>query len=253
VVSQADITRFRGPPIRKLAHKWLHDLREKLAQEETEVIDLTDNKEYDWKKYVCSHHMAHMLVGTGIARFSGRFLNSIEPNWQKLALPGKFGKNRWDFIIERIDGSAVRLHPSANREAFPVEGSLAEWVYGTRASTPGKRTPDMYHHMSQAQAISAAQALALLRTREHELKEAGLPLDQVQDNLLARDCTFPLVEFLSGRPFGRAWLAKGIIEAVLCFKKEHHDGEFEPVIVCTTKEHTWHQLRFKGDQAFEVQ
>ena len=101
-----------------------------------EIRDLTN--EEGWRNYLACHPYAREIIGEGVAGFDARFLNALEPNRDKLNLPGNFGQHRFDFVVHRVDGTAVRLHPSEKQDGKPVFGRLEDWEIGTRAPTPGQ-------------------------------------------------------------------------------------------------------------------
>lgn len=76
--------------------------------------------------YVCSHPQSREIIGSGIQKFEGRFLNALEPNRVELKLPGPYGQFRFDFVAVRADGTAVRLHPSRSRDATILEGRYTD-------------------------------------------------------------------------------------------------------------------------------
>ena len=80
-------------------------------------MDLSFDEDFDWRGYVCQHPLAQEIVGPGISKFEGRFLNSLECNRHALRLPQPLGNQRFDFVALRTDGSAVRMHPSKKAEA----------------------------------------------------------------------------------------------------------------------------------------
>ena len=70
---------------------------------------------FPWKAYVAWHPRAEELVGPGISDASiDQFENVKDPN--------RGGRPRSDFIFQRIDGSAYRVHPGSKprRDASPV-------------------------------------------------------------------------------------------------------------------------------------
>lgn len=78
-----------------------------------EYEDITGDESWDWRGYVCNRvpDALHQVVGQGVQRVELRFLNTIDRN---------MNQNRVDFVLFRIDGSGVRLHPSHTRDAHPV-------------------------------------------------------------------------------------------------------------------------------------
>ena len=107
-----------------------------------EVVDLTHAA--GWRHYLACHAEARRIIGPVVVGFEGRFLDFLEPNKDKLNLPGRYGKQRFDFAVHRMDGTACRLHPSETRDAKPVIGYLSAWEIGARAPTPGQAsTPSL--------------------------------------------------------------------------------------------------------------
>jgi hypothetical protein len=91
---------------------------------------------------VSGHILARDIIGEGIVKFEGRFLNSVEPHAGKLVPQlGALAAHRFDFIAHRIDGSAVRLHPGSGKDSKVIIGRMDDWclhaAVGARASTPG--------------------------------------------------------------------------------------------------------------------
>ena len=59
-----------------------------------------------WKRYVACHKDAVELVGPGVVAVEAvRIPDTSDPN--------RFGQQRLDFFIRRVDGSAYRLHPGS--------------------------------------------------------------------------------------------------------------------------------------------
>jgi len=99
---------------RKTAHQWLKELREN-----EEDVDLTHDHR-PWRSYLVCHSQGEIVVGPGIAQFLFRFLNTA---WDSNTL-----ENRADFVVRRIDGTDVRLHPGSSYNAQPVFGQLQQWL-----------------------------------------------------------------------------------------------------------------------------
>ncbi|MCP4242073.1 MAG: hypothetical protein GY772_16070, partial [bacterium] len=132
-----DRRHYENPGVgRAEAHKWLAALRRHCAEQRQPFVDLTDDPAYAWRGYICGHRLARDIIGTGVTGFQARFLNALEPNRQSLALPAPYGQHRFDFVVLRRDGSAVRLHPGGSAETKPIVGRLDEWLLENRASTP---------------------------------------------------------------------------------------------------------------------
>ena len=70
---------------------------------------------FPWKSYLAFHDKGEKLVGPGISRATlDQFPEVRDPNRQ--------GRPRSDFIFERVDGSAYRVHPGSKpkSDAMPV-------------------------------------------------------------------------------------------------------------------------------------
>lgn len=212
--------------MRKEATRWLAHFRRHCAEHDIEAIDLTNGQPdgvpayerastpfFDWKRYVCSHTYGFTIVGDGVVRFEGRYVNSPEPNARKLGLPGRFGPWRFDFVVHRCDGSCVRLHPSKQAEAEAVMGTLESWLFGTRAPTPGysAQGPAPVHQtLGPVDVISSETAERMLLDRLITAsQQGGIPVVEVTEDLLHNDW-FDYVRFLKGRPFGRQLLHEGV-------------------------------------------
>ena len=70
---------------------------------------------FPWKRYVALHDAGEELVGPGISR-------AILDQFAEVRDPNRQGRPRSDFIFERVDGSAYRVHPGAKprNDAIPV-------------------------------------------------------------------------------------------------------------------------------------
>ncbi|MCP4239408.1 MAG: hypothetical protein GY772_02495, partial [bacterium] len=152
---------------------------------------------------------AHELVGPGVVKFEGRFTSAMEPNRQQLALPPPLGNHRFDFFVHRVDGSCMRLHPHANRDAVPVIGHASDWApqAAPRASTPGNpmlviRDKDVFRDFSVTDVVSAAEARAFLDTQ----RNAGTLHQDLTDASV-----FAWHRFLMGRPWGTGLLRRGVV------------------------------------------
>ena len=121
---------------RRKAHQLLHRLRQDCATNDTMMVDLAD--EPGWRNYLANHPQAREIIGAGVVGFEGRFVDALEPNRGTLNLPGVYGQHRFDFVVRRVDGTAMRLHPSEKQDGKPVCGRLEDWEIGTRAPTPGQ-------------------------------------------------------------------------------------------------------------------
>ena len=163
VLTADEVGQFRVSGVRKEAHRWLAHLRQVCARAQLESIDMTDGLPdgvpvfdhaprlvFDWKHYLCSLPHAWTLVGDGVTRFEGRFINCPEPNAEKLQLPEPYRGLRFDFVVHRVDGTCVRLHPSQGAEAQPVIGHLEPWL--VQAGTVSVQAPPRRHQLGDCSA-----------------------------------------------------------------------------------------------------
>ena len=193
-----------------------------------EIRDLTN--EEGWRNYLACHPHAREIIGEGVAGFDARFLNALEPNRDKLNLPGNFGQHRFDFVVHRVDGTAVRLHPSEKFDGKVIIGSLAAWEFGARAPTPGQAsTPSLTGAIDRTHGhvdvFSAERAHRMIMDIFH--RRTGAPSELAVD-LLTGD--FPWDTFLMGREFGRDLMQEGITSMHLVCNEEE-----EPVIDVFTR------------------
>ena len=79
----------------------------------SEISSAASQGEFDWKGYVANRSVEQLelVVGDGITCFEARFLAALDKNMKQ---------NRFDFVAHRRDGSGVRFHPSARKDALPV-------------------------------------------------------------------------------------------------------------------------------------
>ena len=184
-----------------------------------------------WRHYLACHAEARRIIGPGVVGFEGRFLDFLEPNRGQLNLPGRYGKQRFDFVVHRMDGTACRLHPSETRDAKPVIGYLSAWEIGARAPTPVQAsTPsltgaiDLTH--GHVDVYSAERTYCKIMDIFHD--HPGEPTELAVD-LLTGD--FPWDTFLMGRPWGLNLLDERVTSMhLVCDSRE------KPVIDVFTRE-----------------
>jgi hypothetical protein len=218
----------RGQNMRKEAHRWLRHLRDVCARTPLEAVDLTNglpdfvpalpnSPVFEWKRYVASHPQAWEIVGHGLVKFEGRFLNSPEPNARQLRLPPPFGAFRFDFCAHRLDGMCVRLHPSHGAEAATTMGSLDAWLLTACASTPSSQPPastaggaTVHMTLGPVDIISTETAERMLIDRVRAAAEqGGVKPEEVHEDIM--HCVwFDWVRFLRARPFGQTLLREGV-------------------------------------------
>ena len=199
-----------------------------------------------WRAYLACHAEAREIIGPGVVGFEGRFLDFLEPNRGQLNLPGRYGKQRFDFVVHRMDGTACRLHPSESKDAEPVIGYLSAWEFGARAPTPGQAsTPSLTGAIDRTHGhvdvFSAERAHRMIMDIFH--RRTGLPSELAVD-LLTGD--FPWDTFLMGRPWGLNLMQEGITSMHLVCKEEG-----EPVIDVFTRADPLARRRisFRGGRA----
>ena len=195
-----------------------------------------------------------MIIGMGVICFEARYLDALEPNRRKMNLPGPgghdglLGQRRFDFVVHRVDGTCVRLHPSGRREAKPVVGDVDDWMIGARAripneaSLPSLRGPVCRTH-GPVDVFSARRAQAMLRdlVAEHAV---DLVARELAVDLVTGDVKFPWIAFLMGRPWGVDLMAQGIASMVLIWQGG-------PVIEVEVRgpPASRRQIRFRGGRA----
>jgi hypothetical protein len=104
------------------AHDWLKHLRQVMRQ--VTHYDMSHDPRYNWRGYLANRprwegpNSQEFVIGPGVQSFCFRWLPKIDPNT---------GDNRADFIVERVDGLSIRLHPQSSvnprtkrREAIAV-------------------------------------------------------------------------------------------------------------------------------------
>ena len=69
---------------------------------------------------LAQHRDGASIVGPGVAQFEFRFLNA---EWDS-----NTREARADFVVRRINGTDVRLHPSRTRDAQLIVGRLEQWL-----------------------------------------------------------------------------------------------------------------------------
>ena len=162
------------------AHRFLTKLRDLHRETQNDVClhDLTDSPEFNWKVWVSQRPDAADIVGRGIYRFAFVWLDAKDSNLLE---------RRGDFLVSRIDGIDIRLHPQrkANREtglkeAFPVWGSWAEqWCpeispalqHEALAASQGQASsmfghPPTFLGTSPADAVGRGDAIFFLKHEE---------------------------------------------------------------------------------------
>ena len=158
------------------AHRELTSLREPTRFEH--AVELCDparlasslgraGSDFDWRGWVANRDGAAELVGPGVWAFWFVRLDTKDSN---------LDEPRADFLLRRVDGQDVRLHPHTTRhkvtrrkEAIPVWGTRGtQWGPSTNlgdqdralASARGPSSQSAFVGMPQSDATSARDACA---------------------------------------------------------------------------------------------
>ena len=121
-VSLADIASIssrQGPVGRAAANEVLKHLR-RTVPAETRKVDLVDGELLDWKRFLQQQNQRSAIIGTGVTGFY--WCRMFEPDYSA-SVPGL----RCDFVVERHDGSAVRLHPQTRHDDILIFGKAMHW------------------------------------------------------------------------------------------------------------------------------
>jgi len=240
-------------------HHWLSTWRLRMAQQNLVAVDLTDDHNVHWRQWICQMTGAREVIGPGVTKFEGCFLRSLEPNRAQLAqqgVPEPLVQYRFDFVANRVDGTAARLHPSRNTDALITYGSLDDWGgpdLESRAPTPGARSQPMpprtrgepFQGFSQTDVVSNEFACKWMADRARTHGEADLHEEMLTDDLLPGD--FPWHRFLMGRPRGQAIMLEGLTTMTLVRLKG------QPAFRFTTMDHPEvRHIRVSGKQSWIV-
>ena len=148
------ISTAAGQPLkvsRRMAHEFLAAWRAGGRYPDRHIEDLTDSGAFNWVAYLARHPYAAYVFGRGgICKFEIRYLRPQDTNTRDF---------RCDFVAYRLEGDAIRLHPSSSAEAIPVwspdiralamDWSLADPLpgYGTRTREEDWST-SVFRHIS---------------------------------------------------------------------------------------------------------
>ena len=218
---------------RQQAHRYLDKCRKGCAHQPVEGTDLSFERDFDWRRYLCQHPMAQEIIGSGVWKFECRFLNGWEPNAAKLMLPPPFGQHRFDFVVHRIDGKAVRMHPSAKADAKVIVGDFESWRWGgARASTPGAaqsvKQGLTFDTLGRVDVLSNANALERAMILHREATCAEVNMDDWELDLLGDP--FAWDRWLLGRPWGAKLVEQTISTMSICM----HNGSFCITVITNT-------------------
>ena len=127
-------------------------------------VDLVGGN-FEWKKYVAnrSNAMLEEVIGPGVVSAELRFVNTWDHNTRQW---------RFDFVFERADQSAVRLHPQgSNNDTVCVVGEKALWAIGARLppSMPGVLRPVLQNQVPGAvpEAVPQGQRTSAVRVYDN--------------------------------------------------------------------------------------
>ena len=148
----------QAPVSRRMAHEFLAAWRAGGRYPDKHIEDLTDSGVFNWVAYLAGHpYVAYIFGRGGICKFEIRYLRPHDTNTRDF---------RCDFVAYRLDGDAIRLHPSSSAEAIPVwspdiralaiDWSLADPLpgYGTRTREADYDGISVFRHISDHDRIN---------------------------------------------------------------------------------------------------
>ena len=104
----ADVRAGTWSMVPKKAHDALNHARTLFVRPDGEIIDMTEEANFDWKAYLACREDFEDVVGPGVVGFQCIRFPWIDPNTND---------KRVDFVVLRADGTAVRLHPQSKRNS----------------------------------------------------------------------------------------------------------------------------------------
>ena len=120
----------KAPPGRKAANETLKKCRQKLCYTiPGSGLDVFTETSFNWKGYLSNHPEAVAICRSPITGFFAYKFPEKDPSHPDVGL-------RVDFVVTRLDGTAVRLHPHKGgnvKEANIVVGNLDDWRSGRTA------------------------------------------------------------------------------------------------------------------------
>ncbi len=168
----------------KKAHDCLNECRARFEEEDGDNWDPSDV--FDWRAYLAGHQNCDDLIGDGVCDFLFCYLRAPDANT---------GQSRSDFVVRRVSGGDVRLHPQQQknrvtglREAIPVHGDLMAWLnrpvgMSQRAGGPNlplqgevfpddlgrltRRSTEPYERISAGDCAAHGRRRALVFLQEH--------------------------------------------------------------------------------------
>ena len=127
LMTEADIPNHRATAkgiLHDFARALLNDLALERVAADNDVVDVEPLWD-TWREYIATHSQAKTLIGPGISSVTAhRIPGTRDPN--------RGGVRRVDFVIERVDGSAYRIHPGTTRksDSKPVYVSAVNILQG---------------------------------------------------------------------------------------------------------------------------
>ena len=79
----------------------------------------------NWRAYLAHHMYSRLIIGDGVWRFEIRTLGACYAT-----MPAR----RVDFVVRRVDGTDVRMHPGSEKDTVPIFGRLTDWLQDERAA-----------------------------------------------------------------------------------------------------------------------
>jgi hypothetical protein len=156
----------QAPVSRRMAHEFLAAWRAEGRYPDKHIEDLTDSGAFNWVAYLAGHPYAAYVFGRGgICKFEIRYLRPQDTNTRDF---------RCDFVAYRLEGDAIRLHPSSSAEAIPVwspdiralaiDWSLADPLpgYGTRTREEDYGCIPVFRHLSDSDRMNSKMIQAWL-------------------------------------------------------------------------------------------
>jgi len=195
-----------------------------------EYEDITDD-EFDWRGYVCNRapELVREVVGPGVGRVELRFLATYDWNLMQ---------NRCDFVLFRVDGSGVRLHPSSKKDAVPVIAvNPAVWFIGGGAVGPigevGWANPDapqgqVFREVSQHDHVSQKEAQAFLLRKVMRAEENHWRFGEFTQDITDQR-TFPWIAYIAGfrQDVGIALLRREVTKVMVVWQgRPYHRAAF---------------------------
>ena len=188
----------------RTAHRKLSEERDR-NQDPHASVDLSQD-EFQWKKYLAnrSDDMLEKVVGPGVSGIVLRYVCTTDSNT---------GNHRFDFVVHRTDGLAVRLHPQSNgKDTIPILGDPSLWKIDAPLppAMPAGRmrvgeADEIFTEYSQADLIGKKAASQWLEERALE----WVPGRVFRQDLTSA-ATFKWRLYLANRKWGNELLRDGV-------------------------------------------